>query len=312
MTSFKKKLNEEIGETPRFTKGLQERIVHQATQQQYKQNSKWQYPAIIVGIMVTLLFLIASGPWQQTEYVQHASIVELAQNEEIQQLSIAQNWYEDSFKAGRTGWVIGQQEYAKGTETKLFENMLQKAEVSQKSEEYYLINNLWIEFSNGQVVKLQMFKSDEKFAFLDIKTNKFYEVNDGEAISAFTDFNFKKLDFNFLVFLVWIGFIWLGAWVAERAVRWKFHIPKEPKYVNDNHKKVVYLNKFINVIVLCIFNLKSWIIFIAADFVLILVILLPNLAIEYYFGRHEKRHYVALTTTTYTSIIFIAFLIWIF
>lgn len=39
MTSFKKKLNEEIGETPRFTKGLQERIVHQATQQQYKQNS---------------------------------------------------------------------------------------------------------------------------------------------------------------------------------------------------------------------------------------------------------------------------------
>lgn len=93
--------------------------------------------------------------------------------------------------------------------------MLQKAVVSQKSEEYYLINNLWIEFSNGQVVKLQMFKSDDKFAFLDIKTNKFYEVNDREAISAFTDFNFKKLDFNFLVFLVWIGFIWLGAWVAE-------------------------------------------------------------------------------------------------
>ncbi|CAM5614357.1 hypothetical protein LSPH24S_00546 [Lysinibacillus sphaericus] len=73
-----------------------------------------------------------------------------------------------------------------------------------------------------------MFKSDDKFAFLDLKTNKFSEVNDGEAISAFTDFNFKKLDFNFLVFLVWIGFTWLGAWVAERAVRWKFHIPKSP------------------------------------------------------------------------------------
>lgn len=311
MTSFKKKLNEEIGETPRFTKVLQERIVRNAAQQQYKQNSKWQYPTIIVGVIVTLLFLIASGPWQQTEYVQHASIVELAQNEEIQQLSIAQNWYENSFKAGRTGWVIGQQEYAKGTETKLIENVLQNAVAAQKSDNYYLISNVWIEFSNGQVVKLQMFKSNEQLAFLDIKTNKFYKVNDGEAVSAFTDFDFKELDFNFTTFLVWIGFILLGAWVAERAVRWKFNIPKEPKYVSNNHKKAVYLNKFINVIVLCIFNIKSWIIFIAADFALILVTLLPTLAIEYFFGRHERRHYVALTTTTYAFIIFIAFLIWI-
>ncbi|MFJ7407350.1 MULTISPECIES: hypothetical protein [unclassified Lysinibacillus] len=312
MTSFKKKLNEEIGEAPRFTKALQERIVHRAEQHhRHKQYSSWQYPTIIVGAIVTLLFLIAVGPWQRTEYTQHASIVELAQNEEIQQLSIVQNWNEDKFNAGRTGWVIGQQEYIKGAETKLLESILQKAVVAQKSDDYYVVRDFWIEFGNGHAVKLKMLKNNEQIAFLDVKTNQFYKVNDEEAVSAFTDFNFHDFDFNFIAFLIWIGVIMLVGWVADRLVRWKFNIPKEPKYVSDNHRRAVYIFKVINVIALTIFNIKGWIIYIAADFTLIFILTLINVATEYYFGRHEKRHYVAITTTTYMLIVFIAFVIWI-
>lgn len=313
MTSFKKKLDKEIGESPRFTKALQERIVHSAEQQQPKQNGGWQYPTIIVAAIVTLLFLIASGPWERTEYVQHASIVELAQNEEIQQLSIVQNWDEDRINVGRIGWVIGQQEFTKGTETKLIENVLQNAVVAQKNDDYYGVSDVWVAFDNGQTVKVKMFKNKDKeqLAFLDIQTNTFYQVNDEQTVIEFTNFLFKEDPFNFTVFLLWIGVIILGAWITERAVRWKFNIPKEPKYVSVNHQRVVFTFKVINIIAITIFNLKGWIIYIAADFTLIITLTLINVATEYYFGRHEKRHYVAVTTTTYLLIVFTAFIIWV-
>jgi len=311
MTSFKNKLDKEIGEAPRFTKALQQRIVHSAEQQQHKQRRNWQYPTMIVGAIVTLLFLFIVGPLQQTAYPQHASIVELAQNEEIQQLSIASNWNENSFKAGRTGWVIGQQQYEKGAETKLIENLLQHGVVVSINDDYHVINNMWIKFGNEQAVKLKMYRNMEQLAFLDVKTNTFYKVNDEHAVTAFTDFNFKEVPFEFLDFLFTIIAIFFGSWVAERAVRWKFNIPKEPKYVNEKHQKTVFILKFFNCIVLAIFNLKSWFIFIVADFALILVLLLIHLATEYYFGRHEKRHYVALTNGAYLLIVFIAFVIWV-
>jgi len=311
MTSFKNKLDKEIGEAPRFTKALQQRIVHSAEQQQHKQSRNWQYPTMIVGAIVTLLFLFIVGPLQQTAYPQHASIIELAQNEEIQQLSIASNWNENSFKAGRTGWVIGQQQYEKGAETKLIENVLRHAVAAHINDNYHVINNMWVEFGNGQTVKLSMYKNMEQLAFLDKKTNTFYIVNDEQAVTAFTDFNFKEVPFKFTAFLLLSIAIIFGAWVTERAVRWKFNIPKEPKYVNDKHQKTIYILRFINVIVLSIFNLKQWIIFIAADFALILLPMLVLIATEYYFGRHEKRHYVAVINAVYLLIVFIAFVIWV-
>jgi len=311
MTSFKNKLDKEIGEAPRFTKALQERIVHSAEQQQHKQSRNWHYPVIIVSAFVTLLFLFAVGPLQQTVYPQHASIVELAQNEEIQQLSIASNWNENSFKAGRTGWIIGQQEYAKGAETKLIENLLRHGVVAQKNDYFHVINNIWVQFDNRQTVKLKMYRNNEQLAFLDKKTNTFYIVNDEQAVTAFTDFNFKEAPFKFSAYLVWLGVMFLGGWVIERAVRWKFKIPKEPKYVNDKHQKTAIILMFFNFIVLVIFNIKTWFIFIVADFVLVLVTMVPHLATEYYFGRHDKRHYVAVINAVYLLIVFIAFVIWV-
>lgn len=55
MTSFKDKLNKEIGEAPRFTQQLQERIFHKA-QQQSMQNRWWRYTTVMVAATLTLLF----------------------------------------------------------------------------------------------------------------------------------------------------------------------------------------------------------------------------------------------------------------
>ncbi|MFJ7980691.1 hypothetical protein ACIQ1D_10380 [Lysinibacillus xylanilyticus] len=130
MTSFKDKLDKELGEVPRFSQQMQERILQNVSQQN-KKPSRWQYPTIIIGAVVTILILIVIGPWKQVDTAKHATIVELAQHENIKQFTIAQNWQEDIFKAGRTGWILGQQAYKTDPETTLIADVLKKAVISQ-------------------------------------------------------------------------------------------------------------------------------------------------------------------------------------
>ncbi|MFJ5563061.1 hypothetical protein [Lysinibacillus xylanilyticus] len=66
MTSFKDKLDKELGEVPRFSQQMQERILQNVSQQNKKPRS-WQYPTIIIGAVVTILILIVIGPWKQVD-----------------------------------------------------------------------------------------------------------------------------------------------------------------------------------------------------------------------------------------------------
>lgn len=148
MTSFKDKVDKELGEAPRFSQQLQERILHDVVQQD-KQPRRWQYPMIFIGAVVTILILIVIGPWNQVETSKHASIVELAQHE-VKQFTIARNQEEDSFKAGRPGWILVQQAYKNDSETRLIANTLQKAVKSKMDNDYYAFRDVWVEFDNGQ------------------------------------------------------------------------------------------------------------------------------------------------------------------
>ena len=122
MTSFKEKLDKELGEAPRFSQQLQERILHDVVQRD-KQPRRWQYPMIFIGAVVTILILIVIGPWNQVDTSKHASIVA---QDEVKQFTIARNQEEDSFKAGRPGWILVQRAYKNDSETRLIANTLKK------------------------------------------------------------------------------------------------------------------------------------------------------------------------------------------
>lgn len=293
MTSFKDKLDKELGEAPRFSQQLQERILYDVVQQD-KQPRRWQYPMIFIGAVVTILILIVIGPWKQVDTTKHASIVELAQHE-VKQFTIARNQEEDSFKAGRPGWILVQQAYKKDSETRLIANTLQKAVKSKMDNDYYAFRDVWVEFDNGQAAQLKIFLNDGQLAFSDRQTNVFYKVKDDDTASAFIalmqkgekDFSFGKI-FTFLIMALLLG------WLLEKVIRKKFSISKEPKYINTSHQRTTYMAKFIQGATLFLFNINGWFLYTAALCIFLTVAQVSTIIIDYYYGREEKRHYVSV------------------
>ncbi|MEQ6354432.1 hypothetical protein ABNX05_07390 [Lysinibacillus sp. M3] len=309
MTSFKNKLDKELGEAPRFSQQLQERILHNVVQQN-KQPRRWQYPMVFIGAVVTILFLIVIGPWKQVDLSKHATIIELAQHE-VKQFTSAYNWEEDTFKAGRTGWILGQQSYKNDSETKLIANTLQKAVISKKDDDYYAYRDVWVEFDNGQVVQLKMYLNDELLAFSDRHTNIFYKVEDADTASAFIalmrkddkDISFGEM-VTFLIIALFLGLL------IEIVIRKKFSISKEPKYINTGHQRTTYIVKFIEGAILILMNLYGWFIYIAAISGFLAVAMISSIAIDYYYGREEKRHYISIGLFIMSLVLIIVFIIY--
>jgi len=309
MTSFKDKLDKELGEAPRFSQQLQERILHNVSQE-YKQPRRWQYPAIIIGAVVTLFFLIIIGPWKQEDSSKHATIIELAQHE-VKQFTSAYNWEEDTFKAGRTGWILGQQAYKNDSETKLIANTLQKAVISQKDDDYYAYRDVWVEFDNGQVVQLKMFLNDEQLAFSNRQTNIFYKVEDADAASAFIALMRKdEKDISFGEMFTFLIIALLLVWLTEKAIRKMFSIPKEPKYINTGHQRTTFSARFIQGATLILFNIYGLFIYTATICVFLAVFMMSSIVIDYYYGREEKRHYISIGSFIMSLALIIVFIIY--
>ena len=51
-----------------------------------KKAKRWSYPLIIVGTIIMFLLIIEIGPLGQIEQTQHASIVQLAQQQSIKNI----------------------------------------------------------------------------------------------------------------------------------------------------------------------------------------------------------------------------------
>ena len=68
----------------------------------------------------------------------------------------------------------------------------------------------------------------------------------------------------------------------------KFSIPKEPKYINTSHQRTTYIAKLIQGATLIVFNLYGWFTYIAAISGYLVVTMLSDIVIDYYYGREEK------------------------
>jgi len=313
MTSFKDKLDKELGDTPRFSQPLQKRIL-----QHVKHNTRRsrQYPLIAIGaVMITLLWLFVIGPWGQVETTKHATIVELAEQAEIKQFTMVQNWDEESFKAGRAGWIIGQQAYKEESERKLLKQIFQQATVTLRDNNFiaYAKSDIWVEFDNEQVIKLKMYLNDTELVFTDQQTNISYKVKNENIASAYKNL-VQKSEFTinsselitFLIIFIFIG------WLVDRLLRRKFNIPKELKYVSKGHQRSVYILKFLNVIFILLFSINGWFLYTAATCVFLAVVIISSIMIEYYYGSKEKRHYVSIISSIVMLLAFFIFFMYIF
>ena len=305
MTPFKDKLNKELGESSFFTKELQETILQKA-QRPPKKKKHWQYPVVLVSATVIVLFFIIIGPWTTTNTSKQVTIEEIAKNEAVKQFTSASNWKDDTFGAGRIGWIFGQQEFQQGKETELLQQVLQHAVLSEKHEYYRTFRDVWLQFENGQIAKLKMQVKDEQLAFIDMDTNLFYKVDTvGEA--KFTSISFEDDNFDSNLLLVFMLSFILLVWIVEKVVRKVFNIQKGEKYVSRAHKRAMIIINIINPIIILIAMINGWFIYMGVTLAIIFSLSFSNIAIDYYYGREEKRHYVTIARMLVGITFFILF-----
>lgn len=305
MTPFKGKLDKELGEAPLFTRELQAEILHKA-QQPIKKQRHWQYPFVLVSTTAILLFFIIIGPWTTTNNSKQATIDEIASNEAVKQFATAPNWREDTFTAGRIGWVFGQLEFQQGTETELIGRILQQAELSEKNEDYNAFRDVWLQFENGQIAKLKMQHDDEQLAFIDVNTDLFYKI-DAVDTTKFFSLTFEDDSLSSSLFFTFIMSFYLVGWIVEKVVRNIFNIHKEPKYVSRGHKRATIIFNIAYALILLVSLMGGWFIYYGVAFALIVSVFLSSIMIEYYYGREEKRHYVSIAMTVTGAISLLIF-----
>ncbi|WP_445478148.1 DUF4181 domain-containing protein [Lysinibacillus irui] len=297
MTTFKEKLDQELGEAPRFTQSLQQDILQQV-QQEKKVTKRWAYPLIIIGAILILLLLVEMGPLGQMEQTRQASIVTLAQQATVKKYTMIYNSDERTFVAGRPGWTIGQKVYKQIPEKELLQQLLQQATVTQKNEEnqflFRAIRDVWAEFENDQVIKLKMFIGEESILIEDYDHKSFYKVNNRELTKAYENLAIKnQAKFGMKGYVVFLVLLLAIHMLVEKIMRKKFNIPKG--YVSRGHRRAVWTLKALNIVMLILFMVKGWILYTVIIGGYLTVILFSSIFIDYYYGREEKRHYLSIS-----------------
>ncbi|QPA57929.1 DUF4181 domain-containing protein [Lysinibacillus sphaericus] len=314
MTAFKERLDKELGTTPRFTQSLQKNI----SQQVHRVNPttrRWQYPLIILGTIVMLLFIIELGPLGRSEQAEQTSFVELAQQETIKRYTMIFNANMETFMAGRPGWTIGQKIFELNDDKDLLQQLLQQATVTQMYGDnpfrFGAMRDVWAEFENGQVIKMKIFLNEEYIVIEDYHNKSFYRVNNEDLAKAYLDLALKEDDIAFgmkglSIFLV---VLFVSHFFVGKLMRKKFNIPKG--YVNKGHQRVSWIIKIVNIVLVCLFVLKGLILLTVVIIGYLTVIVVSSIFIDYYYGREEKRHYLSISSAIVGLLLFGIFIIYI-
>lgn len=296
MTAFKNKLEKELGEAPRFSTALQQDIIKRVQQKQ-KPTRQWRYSIIMVGAIMLIFLLIKTDPFHQLEGEQQASIIQLAQQQDITMYTVAHSRNEESFQAGKPGWIIGQDIFNNTADKELLQSLLQQATATQMQmdDEFGFIKmDIWIAFEDGQAVKLKIMVNDQQLLLKDYTQQSVYLVNDPQKIATFLahiDENKKEFTMgNFFTFLI---ILLLGTWLIEKWIRKKFNIPKG--YVNTAHQRATRIMKICNTVMPIIMLLTNWFLYTAVIGSYLMITVASSIFIDYYYGREEKRHYLSIT-----------------
>lgn len=313
MTTFKEKLDQELGEAPRFTQSLQQDILQQV-QQEKKAPKRWAYPLIIIGAILILFLLVEMGPLGQMEQTRQASIVTLAQQATVKKYTMIYNSNERTFVAGRPGWTIGQKVYKQIPEKELLQQLLQQATVTQIYGEnqfrFSVIRDVWAEFENDQVIKLKMFIGEESILIKDYDNKSFYKVNNKDLTKAYENLALKdQAKFGMKGYVVFLVLLLAIHMLVEKIMRKRFNIPKG--YVTRGHRHAEWALKALNIVMLILLIVKGWILYTVIIGGYLAVILFSTFFIDYYYGREEKRHYLSISLAIVSLLLLSLFIFYI-
>lgn len=242
MTKWKDEIDRNIGEEQKFTSEMRAKILRKAS----KRSIDWRYGLTAISFCIVVLLLFLVGPTQVEPPVQTATPLErLIEETSVEEFYISSKYSGlDQFFARDSSRYMGVHAFKNDDDALNMNRLLHDMKLMERPYNNGFEKDVLIVMSNGEHLKLKIYKSGGWFAVQDIRTKLFYKLEDTSAVNYLKwDQKVEEAGFSFGELAVMGGAIIILSYILKFVL-------KLPKSKQKQQKKggwkssLVYLAVF--------------------------------------------------------------------
>lgn len=203
MTKWKEEIDRHIGIEPRFTSKIEAEIMQKVS----IRSINWRYPITLVAFCITIILFFFIGPKQGELPQPNATSFEtLIQQAQVEKFFISSKQSpDDHFFARDSSRYMQVDEFHGEADIEKMNQFLQDMELIELNPHYRDNTDVLVRMSNGEQLKLKVFRYESWYAVQDTQTKLYYSIKDESAVS-FTKWKESMKDAPiFTIYLLLIG-----------------------------------------------------------------------------------------------------------
>lgn len=244
MTKWKDEIDRYIGEGQKFTPEMRAKILHKAS----KRSIDWRYRLIAISFCIVVFTLFLIGPTQVEPPVQRATPLErLIEESTVEEFFISSKYSEpEQFFARDSSRYWGVHAFKKDEDALDMNRLLHDIKLVERPYNNGFEKDVLIVMSNGEHLKLKIYKSGGWFAVQDVRTKLFYKLEDTSAVN-YSKWNQKveEAGLSFGEFTIIGGAIIILSYILRFALKLPKSKQKQQKTVSWKGS-LVYLAVFVS------------------------------------------------------------------
>lgn len=308
MTSFKDKLNRELGEDALFSQQLKESILQQ-TKKPSRKKVHWQYSVVLFATLSILVLSILAGPWTKTDERQTIAQLDEVMKEQpsIKKFTVTNNNDRWTFAAQKYAWNVLQDNFEAKRDKQLLQELLDHARLGvgeMSSQGSY--QDIYIEFKDGQILQLKLKAYETGLGFIDMQTNIFYVV-EGEAAKNILALIANDLGIKPKVRVLVIFMLSLAT--VEYVTRRKLGSKRKDRYASQMHKIVERIFSVVVFFVIYLLMVSEWLLYKPVILVMLTFTMMMSISINHLFGYRLTEHLLSIVVWLISILIIIMIII---
>ncbi|MET4562009.1 hypothetical protein ABIA69_003179 [Lysinibacillus parviboronicapiens] len=308
MTSFKDKLNRELGEDALFSQQLKESILQQ-TKKPSRKKVHWQYSVVLFATLSILVLSILAGPWTKTDERQTIAQLDEVMKEQpsIKKFTVTNNNDRWTFAAQKYAWNVLQDNFEAKRDKQLLQELLDYARLGvgeMSSQGSY--QDIYIEFKDGQILQLKLKAYETGLGFIDMQTNIFYVV-EGEAAKNILALIANDLGIKPKVRVLVIFMLSLAT--VEYVTRRKLGSKRKDRYASQMHKIVERIFSVVVFFVIYLLMVSEWLLYKPVILVMLTFTMMMSISINHLFGYRLTEHLLSIVVWLISILIIIMIII---
>lgn len=194
MTKWKDEIDRYIGEEQKFTSEMRAKILHKAS----KRSIDWWYGLTVISFCIVVFVLFLVGPTQVEPPVKTATPLErLIEESSVEKFFISSKYSgPDQFFARDSSRYMGVHAFKNNEDALDMNRLLHDMKLVERPYNNGFEKDVLIVMSNGEHLKLKIYKSGGWFAVQDVRTKLFYKLEDTAAVN-YSKWNQKVDDAGF-------------------------------------------------------------------------------------------------------------------